>query len=110
MYINLARGSVSDGLAIVDTMRYINYDIKTIVIGMAASMGSLIASSWTKGKRYILPHSKFLIHQVRKQSMGYSPIVNPDLQVEAKDIDRDCWLDAEESVKYGLCYEIITKI
>ena len=136
MYINSPGGSVSDGLAIVDTMRYISCDIKTVVIGMAASMGSLIASSGTKGKRYILPHSKFLIHQVRKQGMGYSPIVNPDLQVEAKemeknnntlikilsentgqsieklkkDMDRDCWLDAEESVKYGLCDEIITKI
>ena len=122
MYINSPGGSVSDGLAIVDTMRYISCDIKTVVIGMAASMGSLIASSGTKGKRYILPHSKFLI--------------NPDLQVEAKemeknnntlikilsentgqsieklkkDMDRDCWLDAEESVKYGLCDEIITKI
>ena len=136
MYINSPGGSVSDGLAIVDTMRYISCDIKTVVIGMAASMGSLIASSGTKGKRYILPHSKFLIHQVRKQGMGYSPIVNPDLQVEAKemeknnntlikilsentgqsieklkkDMDRDCWLDAKESVKYGLCDEIITKI
>lgn len=136
IYINSPGGSVIDGLAVVDTMKYISCDINTVVIGMAASMGSLIASSGTKGKRYILPHSKFLIHQVRKYDLSYHPTVNADLQVEAKemeknnnvliqilsentgksteqlkkDMDRDCWLTAEESVAYGLCDEIITKI
>lgn len=133
MYINSPGGSVAPGLAIIDTMNYLSCDISTIVIGTAASMASVIASSGTKGKRYILPHSEFLIHQVRGD-YGYG--VNDDLQIKArhmdkqgnqlikilsqntgksfeqvkKDIERDNWMSAQESVEYGLCDEIITKI
>lgn len=134
MYINSPGGSINAGLAIVDTMNYLSCDVSTVVIGMAASMGSVIASSGTKGKRYILPHSEFLIHQARTPGVGYS--VNDDLRITAdhldksdkmiteilakntgktyeqleKDMARDNWMSAEESVKYGLCDEIITKI
>ncbi len=134
MYINSPGGSINAGLAIIDTMNYLSCDVSTIVIGTAASMGSVIASSGTKGKRYILPHSEFLIHQARVPGVGYS--VNDDLQIEAKhleksdetitailakntgksreqlkkDMERDNWMDAQESVEYGLCDAIIKKI
>lgn len=134
MYINSPGGSINAGLAIVDTMKYISCDISTVVIGTAASMGSVIASSGTKGKRFILPHSEFLIHQARTPGVSYS--VNDDLQITAKHLDksdriitkilsentgktyeqlekdmaRDNWMSAKESVEYGLCDEIITKI
>ena len=134
MYINSPGGSINAGLAIVDTMNYISCDISTVVIGTAASMGSVIASSGTKGKRYILPHSEFLIHQARVPGVSYS--VNDDLQITAKHLDksdkiiteilakntgksyeqlerdmaRDNWMSAKEAVDYGLCDEIITKI
>lgn len=133
MYINSPGGDVPPGLAIVDTMNYISCDISTVVIGTAASMASVIASNGTKGKRFILPHSEFLIHQIRGNA-GYN--VNDDLQIKAKhmdklgnylvevlakntgkpfetvkkDMERDNWMSAEESVEYGLCDEIITKI
>lgn len=134
MYINSPGGSINAGLAIVDTMNYISCDISTVVIGTAASMGSVIASSGTKGKRYILPHSEFLIHQARVPGVSYS--VNDDLQITAKHLDkndkiiteilakntgksyeqlerdmaRDNWMNAKEAVEYGLCDEIISKI
>lgn len=134
MYINSPGGSINAGLAIVDTMNYLSCDISTVVIGTAASMGSVIASSGTKGKRYILPHSEFLIHQARVPGVSYS--VNDDLQITAKHLDksdkiiteilakntgksyeqlerdmaRDNWMSAKEAVDYGLCDEIITKI
>ena len=134
MYINSPGGSINAGLAIVDTMNYLSCDISTVVIGTAASMGSVIASSGTKGKRYILPHSEFLIHQARVPGVSYS--VNDDLQITAKHLDkndkiiteilakntgksyeqlerdmaRDNWMNAKEAVEYGLCDEIISKI
>ena len=134
MYINSPGGSINAGLAIVDTMNYISCDVSTVVIGNAASMGSVIASSGTKGKRYILPHSEFLIHQARVPGVSYS--VNDDLQITAKHLDkndkiiteilakntgksyeqlerdmaRDNWMNAKEAVEYGLCDEIISKI
>lgn len=134
MYINSPGGSINAGLAIVDTMNYLSCDVSTVVIGTAASMGSVIASSGTKGKRYILPHSEFLIHQARVPGVSYS--VNDDLQITARHLDkndkiiteilakntgksyeqlerdmaRDNWMSAKESVEYGLCDEIITKI
>lgn len=134
MYINSPGGSINAGLAIVDTMNYISCDVSTVVIGTAASMGSVIASSGAKGKRFILPHSEFLIHQARVPGVSFS--VNDDLKITSahldkndriiteilakntgktyeqleKDMERDNWMNAEESVKYGLCDEIITKI
>ena len=63
MYINTPGGSVSAGLAIVDTMNFIKSDVQTIVMGMAASMGTVIASSGAKGKRFMLPNAEYMIHQ-----------------------------------------------
>ena len=63
LYINTPGGSVSAGLAIVDTMNFIKSDVQTIVMGIAASMGTIIASSGTKGKRFMLPHAEYMIHQ-----------------------------------------------
>lgn len=134
MYINSPGGSINAGLAIVDTMNYISCDVSTVVIGNAASMGSVIASSGTKGKRFILPHSEFLIHQARTPGVSYS--VNDDLKITSahldkldkiitemlaknagktyeqleKDMERDNWMNAKEAVEYGLCDEIISKI
>ena len=134
MYINSPGGSINAGLAIVDTMNYLSCDISTVVIGTAASMGSVIASSGTKGKRFILPHSEFLIHQARTPGVSYS--VNDDLKITSahldkldkiitemlaknagktyeqleKDMERDNWMNAKEAVEYGLCDEIISKI
>ena len=134
LYINSPGGSITDGMAIVDTMNYISCDVSTVVIGNAASMGSVIASSGTKGKRFILPHSEFLIHQARTPGVSYS--VNDDLKITSahldkldkiitemlaknagktyeqleKDMERDNWMNAKEAVEYGLCDEIISKI
>ena len=133
MYINTPGGSISAGLAIYDTMKYISCDISTVVIGMAASMGSVIASSGTKGKRFILPNSEFMIHQALT-GVPYTQSAN--IQISAKhierqndrlaqilanntgktkeqllkDMDRDNYMTAEESLEYGLADEIITEI
>lgn len=131
IYINTPGGSVNAGLAIMDAMNYVKPDIKTICVGMAASMGSIIASSGTKGKRFALPNSEVMIHQpmggmegqasdmeismkhmvktketlikILSKNTGKSPA-----QVE-KDMDRDNWMSAEEAKKYGLIDEVIKK-
>ena len=129
--VNTPGGSVIDGLSIYDTMNYIASDVSTITVGMAASMGSIIASSGTKGKRFILPHSRFLLHQPLGGCKGQAS----DIEIEYKEIqymkeelykilaentgqsfdkiykdaDRDFWLTADESVNYGLVDSIITK-
>ena len=129
--VNTPGGSVIDGLSIYDTMNYIASDVSTITVGMAASMGSIIASSGTKGKRFILPHSRFLLHQPLGGCKGQAS----DIEIEYKEIqymkeelykilaentgqsfdkiykdaDRDFWLTADESVNYGLVDSIIKK-
>ena len=134
LYINSPGGSITSGMAIMDTMNFIKSDVSTICLGMAASMSAFLLSCGTKGKRYILPHSEFLIHQARVPGVSYS--VNDDLQITAKHLDkndkiiteilakntgksyeqlerdmaRDNWMNAKEAVEYGLCDEIISKI
>lgn len=129
--VNTPGGSVIDGLSIYDTMNYIASDVSTITVGMAASMGSIIASSGAKGKRFILPHSRFLLHQPLGGCKGQAS----DIEIEYKEIqymkeelykilaentgqsfdkiykdaDRDFWLTADESVNYGLVDSIIKK-
>ena len=129
--VNTPGGSVIDGLSIYDTMNYIASDVSTITVGMAASMGSIIASSGTKGKRFILPHSRFLLHHALGGCNGQAS----DIEIEYKEIqymkeelykilaentgqsfdkiykdaDRDFWLTADESVNYGLVDSIIKK-
>ena len=79
-YINSPGGSVADGLAIYDTMNFINSDISTIAIGIAASMGSILLTSGTEGKRFALPHTRILIHQPRGHSGGKSTDMEIDLK------------------------------
>lgn len=128
LYINTPGGSVTAGLAIYDTMKYIRCDVSTICIGMAASMGAFLLSSGTKGKRYALPNSEIMIHQVLGGSQGQASDVeihtrqllkmkrklnailaeNVGKNVEEveKDTDRDNYLSAEEAKTYGIVDEV----
>lgn len=131
LYINSPGGSVYDGLAIIDTMNYIQPDVQTIGIGLQASMGAMLLSCGAKGKRFILPNARVMIHQ---PSSGFSGKVSDqeialkegvtvkqvlvkimaeqtgktEAQVE-KDMDRDNWMSAAEAVKYGIVDEVIEK-
>ena len=131
LYINSPGGSVLSGLVIYDTMNFVKSDIETICTGMAASMGSILASSGTKGKRFILPNGRFMLHQVSSGAQGHIDDMSISLEQAKKyneklfqiladntekpkskilkDSNRDLWLDADESVKYGLCDEVIRK-
>jgi ATP-dependent Clp protease protease subunit len=130
LYINSPGGSVYSGLAIVDTMRLIRPDVSTIVMGMAASMGAVIAAMGAKGKRFILPNAKMMMHQ---PSSGYEG-TSADIEISAREIiktrhrldemlseatghdiakihadtDRDFWLSASEAAEYGVVDKVIT--
>jgi ATP-dependent Clp protease protease subunit len=130
-YINSPGGSVVSGMAVVDTMHYINCDIRTIVNGQAASMGSLLAASGTKGKRMMLKSSTHLTHQVMagipggtqasdmeihtKETLRWKKVLNDAYSEIAKKsyaeiekiTDRDTFFTADEAVKYGLADEVI---
>ena len=130
-YINSPGGSVISGLSILDTMQFIKCDVSTIVMGQAASMGSLLASSGTKGKRLILPRARHLIHQplggAQGQASDMEIQVNEILRMKKqlieiyvantgksyeqleRDMDRDNIMTAEESIAYGLADKVITK-
>lgn len=130
MHVDSPGGSVKSGLSIVDVMHYITPDIKTVNTGMAASMGSILLSQGTKGKRFMLPNSRVMLHQVSsgaegniqdiRISMLESEKYNDklfDILGEAcgktakkvmKDAERDLWLDADGSKTYGIVDEIIT--
>jgi ATP-dependent Clp protease protease subunit len=133
-YINSPGGSVTAGLAIYDTMRFLRCDVATYCIGLSASMGALLLLGGTKGKRSILPNSSVLLHQplIRGQITGPAT----DLQIEAeemlrvrrrlysiiaehtgkdtatveKDCDRNYWMDAAQSVAYGVVDKILDKM
>jgi len=130
-YINSPGGSVTDGLSILDTMQLIRCDVSTIVMGQAASMGSLLASSGTRGKRLMLPNARHLIHQPLGGAQGQAS----DIEIQAReinrlkkmlteiyvdntgksydqlvrDMDRDTILDAGQSVEYGLADRIVSR-
>lgn len=130
---NSGGGDIYDGLAIIDTMNYINSDVSTNVVGMAASMAAVIASSGTKGKRFILPHSRFMIHQPLSGNNGWKQASDLEIQVNEvnslkKELyqilsensglpydeiermsDRDNWLTANEAIEKGFMDEIISK-
>ena len=130
IYINSPGGSVTAGMAIYDTMKYIKPDISTICIGMAASMGAFLLSSGTKGKRYALPNAEIMIHQplggVRGQASDIqihaewmlktkqklnrilSENTGKSLEVIEKDTDRDNFMSADEAANYGLIDKVIT--
>ena len=129
LYVNSPGGSVTAGLAIYDTMQYVSCDISTICIGMAASMGATLLAAGEKGKRFALPNSEILLHQVAGGIKGQAA----DIEIEAKqilkikgklnqilaehtnqplkriekDTDRDFYLSAEEAKKYGIIDEVI---
>lgn len=129
LYINSPGGSVYDGLAIYDTMNFIKPDVATFGIGLQASMGAFLLSSGTKGKRFLLPNSRVMIHQPSSGTQGkvtdqeislreairLKELLNEALakntgQKIAKikqDVERDFWMSASEAVKYGLADKVI---
>lgn len=130
LYINSPGGSVYDGFAIYDTIQYISPNVQTIGIGVQASMGAFLLSSGTKGKRFLLPNSRVMIHQPSSGTQGkisdqeislregiylkqklneiLAKNTGQKLAKIEKDTDRDFWMSAEEAVKYGLADEVIT--
>lgn len=129
LYINSPGGSVTAGLGILDTMRYIKPDVSTICVGMAASMGSLLLTAGTKGKRMALPNSEVMIHQplggVRGQATDikihadwiirtkqklnemYVDFTGQPMKKIERDTDRDFFMSAEEAKEYGLIDKVI---
>lgn len=129
IYINSPGGSVTAGMAIYDTMNFIASDVSTICIGMAASMGAFLLSSGTKGKRYVLPNSEVMIHQPLGGATGQATEIKiaaerilklkdtlnhilaentgRDLKEIEKDTERDHFLNAKESVEYGIVDKIL---
>lgn len=134
LYVNSPGGSVSAGLAMIDTMNFIQPDVATYIIGQAASMGSLLACNGAKGKRFALPNSRNLMHQ--PLLAGVMEGQATDLEIEAREmlrirerlyaiyarqtgqpkerIERDCdrnkWLDEQEMLEYGLIDKILTRM
>jgi ATP-dependent Clp protease protease subunit len=130
LYINSPGGLVTAGMAIYDTMQYVRSDIQTIVVGQACSMGSLLATAGAKGKRFMLPHGRHMIHQPLGGARGQAT----DVQIQANellrwkdeltkiyakhtgqpldklkdDLERDKFMTPDESVKYGLADKIVT--
>ncbi len=131
LYINSPGGSVTAGLAIYDTMKYIKPDVCTICVGQAASSAALILSSGTKGKRFALPHSRMMLHQpwggaggqatdiqiqakeitrIKKQlNKILSENTGKDIDQIEKDVQRDFFLAPEEAIEYGLIDKILIR-
>ena len=131
LYINSPGGSVTAGMAVYDTMQFIKPDVATICVGMAASMGAVLLTGGAKGKRFALPNSRMMIHQVLGGAEGQAS----DVEIRTKellrmkrmlnellakhtgqklakvetDADRDYFMTAEEAKKYGLIDEVISK-
>ncbi len=132
LYINSPGGSVYDGLAIYDTMQFIKPDVATYGIGLQASMGAFLLSSGAKGKRHMLPNARAMIHQPSSGTQG--KITDQEITLREgiylkkrlnqiladntgqklakieQDVDRDFWMSAEESKKYGLIDKVVKKI
>ncbi len=131
LYINSPGGSVSAGLAVYDTMQYIKCDVTTMCVGMAASMAAVLLAGGAKGKRFALPHSRILIHQLMggvqgqatdidiqaKEILRIKEILNEILASHTgqpvrkvdKDTDRDYYMSPEEAKKYGLIDKVLDK-
>src|SRR3954447_15614696 len=133
LYLNSPGGSVSAGLGMIDTMRYLRCDVATTCIGMAASMGACLLAAGTKGKRFVLPNSQVMLHQPLIGGVLQGPAT--DLGIEAqhmlrlrdrlyqlmanytgktreqihRDFDRNKWLFAEEAVEYGCCDRVLER-
>jgi ATP-dependent Clp protease protease subunit len=134
IYINSPGGSVSAGLAIFDTMRFVRCDVSTYCVGLAASMGAVLLAGGTKGKRYTLPNSRVLVHQPLITGVLTGPATELDIEAQeilrlrkrlykiladatGKDeetIERDCernkWLQAEEAVEYGCVDRVLERM
>ena len=120
IYINSPGGLVSAGLAIYDTIQYIKPDVSTICIGQAASMGAILLAAGTKGKRFVLPHSRIMLHQPIGGAGGQAADIaihareilqkhtGQELPVIKRDTDRNFFMTAEEAKAYGLIDEILT--
>ena len=130
-YINSPGGSVTDGMMIYDTMQHIKPDVQTICMGMAASMGAVLLTAGTKGKRFILPNAEVMIHQPLGGAQGQATDIliaadhikrtkqklnkiladasGQTLETIEKDVERDNWMTAEEALKYGLVDHIMEK-
>jgi ATP-dependent Clp protease protease subunit len=134
LYISSPGGSVTSGMVVYDMMRMIKSPVSTICMGLAASMGSILLSGGTKGKRYIFPNGEVMIHQ--PSLGGHIQAVSADMEIHAeqilrtkelgakilaentgqsierirKDFERDYWMDAEASLKYGIVDKIIDKM
>ena len=131
LYINSPGGHVTAGLAILDTMNHIKPQVATVCVGVAASMGALLLSAGEKGKRFVLPNSEVMIHQPLGGVSGQASDIEitaknilktrdrlnkiladntgQKLDKISKDVDRDFWMDASESVKYGIVDKIMKK-
>jgi ATP-dependent Clp protease protease subunit len=134
LYINSPGGVVTSGMVIYDTIKMISSPVSTICMGLAASMGSILLSVGEKGKRFIFPHGEVMIHQ--PSLGGYFQGTSADLEIQAiqtqktkemgakiladncgktmeqvmKDFDRDYWMDAKESIEYGIVDAILEKL
>jgi len=132
LYINSPGGIITSGMAVYDTMQFVGCDVRTYCIGQASSMAAVLLAAGTKGKRYVLPNSRVLIHQ----PMGGARGTATDIGIQAeeilrmrerlnqilaehtgqtveqieKDVDRDRFMSAEEAVEYGLADEIIKRL
>ena len=131
LYINSPGGSVTAGLSIYDTMQFIKPDVSTMCIGQAASMGALLLTGGAEGKRFALPHSRMMIHQPSGGAQGQASDIEiqaneiikirrrlneimafhtgQDIEVIARDTERDNFMSAEEAVRYGLVDKVIER-
>ena len=133
-YINTPGGSITAGMAIFDTMKMISSPVSVVVTGIAASMGSILLSGAPKGRRFLYPHSRVMIHQPLISGRMVAPAVDINIQAEEmeklrselnqiladasgkplkqveKDTDRDFYLNAEEALEYGLADEIVEEV
>ena len=131
LYINSPGGVVTAGMAIYDTMQYIKPDVSTICVGSAASMGAVLLTAGAKGKRYTLPHARVMIHQPLGGVQGQASEIEihareilrmreelngilasrsgQDIEVVARDTDRDNFMSAQDAVEYGLIDEVLTR-
>ena len=129
LYINSPGGSVYDGLAIIDTMNYISPDVQTIGVGLQASMGAMLLACGAKGKRFVLPNARIMIHQPSSGTEGkvtdqeitlresvyvkkklieiFAKQTGKSVEQVEKDMDRDNWMSAEEALEYGIIDEVI---
>ena len=131
LYINSPGGSVYDGLAIIDTMNYIEPDVQTIGIGLQASMGAMLLACGANGKRFVLPNARVMIHQPSSGTEGkitdqeialkegillkkklaeiFAERTGKSLKQVERDMDRDNWMSAQEALEYGIIDGVIEK-